>query len=157
MIVETEAYYGIDDPASRAYKGRVTKISRIMYEGPGTVLVYMVHANWLFNVITEPPGVPSGVLVRALEPTIGIELMKKNRGVKDIHKLCNGPGKLTKALSIDKSLNGYKVYDPHSPVMIFNYREYSESEIISSKRVGVTRDLEIPLRFYVRNSKFVSK
>lgn len=157
IIVETEAYYGIDDPASRAYGGKVTKISKIMYEEPGTVLVYMVHANWLFNIITEPPGVPSGVLVRAIEPKYGLEIMMQNRGTHDLYKLCRGPGRLTKALAIDNSFNGYKVYDISSPVFVADYEDYEADMIIAGKRIGVARDLDVPLRFYVKDNKFVSK
>jgi len=85
-IVETEAYYGLSDPASRARKG-----AKIMWGSPGITFIYMVHGNWLFNIITMPIGEPSGVLIRAVEPLEGIEIMKKNRGIEDIKNLTSGP------------------------------------------------------------------
>ena len=80
-IVETEAYYGMSDPASRARKG-----AKIMWEDAGTAFIYMVHGNWLFNIITLSKGEPSGILIRAIEPIKGIDLMKKRRKIKEIEK-----------------------------------------------------------------------
>lgn len=157
MIVETEAYYGVYDPASRAYKGKINKISKVMYEEGGTTLIYMVHGNWLFNVITGPEGTPSGVLIRAIEPIIGIKYMIKNRGINDIKNLTNGPGKLCRALNIDKSLNGCKVYDKDSPIIICKYVTIDKTKIMRSHRIGVKEDLPIPLRFYIKGNKYVSK
>lgn len=157
MIVETEAYYGINDPASKAYCGRQTKISRMMYEEGGTTLIYMVHGNWLFNIITGKRDEPSGVLIRAVEPLIGLNYMTKNRKKDNVINLTNGPGKLCKALNIDKSLNGLKVYMPNSPVQIYYYIDIPRENIVAAHRIGVKRDLPIPLRFYIRNNLYVSK
>ncbi len=156
MIVETEAYYGQEDPASRAYKGK-NKISELMFEDPGKALIYMVHANWLLNITCLPKGIPGAVLIRAVEPIEGIEIMLKNRRVKKIEDLTNGPGKLTKALMIDKSLHGVSVYKETSALKVYYFRNIDEKDIGRSFRIGVSKDLNIPLRFYIKNNKFVSK
>ena len=109
-IVETEAYFGPEDPASRARRGKLPHNS-MMWGPPGTLFIYMVHNNWLLNVVTKEEGEPSAVLIRALEPLQGIETMKRLRGKEDIKNLTNGPGKLTKALAITKEFNGLKVFD----------------------------------------------
>lgn len=156
MIVETEAYYGQEDPASRAYKGK-NKISELMFEDPGKALIYMVHANWLLNITCLPRGTPGAVLIRAIEPIEGIEIMMKNRRVKRIEDLTNGPGKLTKALVIDRSLHGVPVYEENSPLNVYCFKVIDEKSIGRSFRIGVSKDLDIPLRFYIKNNKFVSK
>ena len=156
MIVETEAYYGKEDPASRAYKGK-NKISELMFEDPGKALIYMVHANWLLNVTCLPKGIPGAVLIRAIEPIEGIEIMMKNRRIRKTEELTNGPGKLTKALKIDKSLHGVPVYEECSPLNIYHFRVIDEKNVGKSFRIGVSKDLDIPLRFYIKNNKFVSK
>ena len=149
-IVETEAYYGLSDPASRARKG-----AKIMWSSAGITFIYMVHGNWLFNIITMPKGEPSGVLIRAVEPLEGIEIMKKNRGTEDIRNLTSGPGKFTKAFGIDKSYNGIKVYRRDSPIIIKNGQ--AGGDIVRSHRIGVKHDLPTPLRFYIKGNRFVSK
>lgn len=157
MIVETEAYLGADDPASRAYKGRLTKISRVMFEEGGTVLVYMVHGRWLLNIVAGPPGIPGAVLIRAVEPLIGIDVMAANRGTSDVTRLCSGPGRLCEAMRIDGGLTGERVYDPSSPIAVFDFRSVGDELVGRSGRIGVKRDLERPLRFYLRWSPFVSR
>jgi DNA-3-methyladenine glycosylase len=83
-IVETEAYYGKEDPASRAYLGRPKYCVKLLYDEPGKVLIYMVHANWLFNVVAHEKRKAGAVLIRAIEPIKGIEIMRKNRKVKKL-------------------------------------------------------------------------
>jgi len=149
-IVETEAYYGLSDPASRARKG-----AKIMWAAAGVAFIYMVHGNWLFNVITMPKGEPSGVLIRAVEPIDGIDVMRKNRGVDELRKLTSGPGKFTKAFGIDKKYNGVRIYRRDAPIFIKDGK--FEGEIVKSYRIGVKEDLPIPLRFYIKGNKFVSR
>ncbi|MHA1675849.1 MAG: DNA-3-methyladenine glycosylase, partial [Candidatus Njordarchaeales archaeon] len=97
IIVETEAYRGQDDPASHAY-GRKTPRNAIMYGKPGYSYVYFIYGMYhCLNVVTEPEGVPAAVLIRAVEPIFGIELMKKYRNTDKISNLTNGPGKLCQA------------------------------------------------------------
>jgi len=156
MIVETEAYYGEGDPASWASKGD-NWIRRAMCGEPGRTLVYAIHGHWLLNVVAMPPGIPAGVLIRALEPVEGLDLMARNRGVDDPRLLTSGPGRLTQALAIDKSLHGLPVYEEDSPIQIAYYREVPDGEVARSKRIGVKRDLDVPLRFYVKGNPYISK
>lgn len=155
IIVETEAYYGLSDPASRAFKGK-TKLSRWMWEDAGSSFVYMVHGYWLFNVITEREGKPSGVLIRAVEPVEGIEYMMERRGTKKLRNLTSGPGKLTVAFGISGRDNGMKVYDKSSRIFIDNGEERN-FKISTSGRIGVREDLPEHLRFFIEGNKFVSR
>jgi len=154
-IVETEAYYGLSDPASRAFKGK-TKLSRWMWEDAGSAFVYMVHGYWLFNVITEREGKPSGVLIRAVEPVEGIDYMIERRGTENPKNLTSGPGKLTIAFGITGKDNGTKVYDGHSRIVI-EKGEMARFKIATSGRIGVREDLPEHLRFFVEGNKFVSR
>ncbi len=154
LIVETEAYYGPEDPASRAREGR-KNYNRLMWSLPGLAFIYNVHNYWMFNIVAHRDGEAGAVLIRAIEPKEGIEIMKKNRKVEDIIQLTNGPGKLTRALRIDKSLNGTDVTDERSEIFIAD-RE-GRFEVASSHRIGVKRDLNRELRFYIKGNRFVSR
>ncbi len=154
-IVETEAYYGKEDPASRAYLGRPKYCVELLYSEPGKALIYMVHGNWLFNVVAHEKSKAGAVLIRAIEPLNGIEIMKKNRKVEKIFELTNGPGKLTKSLKITKNLNGTFVFKKDSPIFIVEGEK--NFEVGSSHRIGVTRDLKKKLRFFIKGNKFVSR
>jgi DNA-3-methyladenine glycosylase len=153
IIVETEAYYGKSDPASRAYRSS-GDIAMILCSDVGRALIYGIHGKWLFNIVAHKPQSCGGVLVRALEPVEGLEVMKRLRGTHDLFQLTSGPGRLTKAIGIDKSLHGKPVYLKSSGITVREGRE--ETNIAKSFRVGVTKDLDVPLRFYVANSSFVS-
>jgi len=155
-IVETEAYYGENDPASKAYKGRKA-FNELMYLDVGKTFIYMVHGNWLLNIVAHPKGGVGAVLIRAIEPIQGIELMKKNRGVDDVYALTSGPGKLTKALGITKGQNGLDVTKAENQIAIFEATTLENFEICSSHRIGVKRDLPQELRFYIKGNRFVSK
>ena len=154
-IVETEAYYGERDPASRAYKGRM-KFNELMFAEPGRTFIYMVHGNWLLNIVAHFKGEVGAVLIRAVEPILGIEVMVKNREVENFHSLTNGPGKLSKALAITKDLNGIDVTKRKSELRVTEGKE-EEIEISSSHRIGVRVDLPQELRFFIRENKFVSR
>ncbi|MDH5782460.1 MAG: DNA-3-methyladenine glycosylase [Candidatus Bathyarchaeota archaeon] len=154
-IVETEAYYGEQDPASRAYKGRM-KFNELMYAEPGRTFIYMVHGNWLLNIVAHFKGEVGAVLIRAVEPILGIEVMVKNREVENFHSLTNGPGKLSKALAITKDLNGIDVTKRKSELRVTEGKE-EEIEISSSHRIGVRVDLPQELRFFIRENKLVSR
>ena len=155
-IVETEAYYGKKDPASRASSGRPKYCVKLLYDEPGKILVYMVHGNWLFNIIAHEKRKVGAVLIRALEPLKGIEEMKKNRKVRKIFDLTNGPGKLTGALKIDKRFNGISVTDKNGEIVIVEGKK-EKFEIAAFHRIGVTKDLKRKLRFYIKGNKFVSR
>ena len=155
IIVETEAYYGLKDPASRAFRGK-KKYNLPMWWEPGIVFIYNVHKYWMFNVVAHKPTKVGAVLVRAIEPIVGVEIMKKNRSLVDLVKLTNGPGKLTLAMNINKILNGLDVTSKGGSVAI---SEGSKTvvDIESSRRIGVKSDLDRNLRFYVKGNIFVSR
>ncbi|MCD6431873.1 DNA-3-methyladenine glycosylase [Candidatus Bathyarchaeota archaeon] len=154
-IVETEAYYGKNDPASRAYTGRKI-FNELMFLDVGKAFIYMVHANWLLNIVAHLKNDVGAVLIRAIEPLEGIEIMRKNRKVEDIRNLTSGPGKLTKALAITKEQNGIDVTEISSELTIAEGKMES-FEIETSHRIGVKNDLPRELRFFVKGNKFVSK
>jgi len=154
MIVETEAYYGLDDPASRAYHG-VKNYNSPMWRQPGRAFIYNVHRYWMFNIVAHEPNKVGAILIRALEPTKGIEVMKRHWTVKREFDLTNGPGKLAIALKIDKSLNGVSVTSRESEIVVVDNK--MDFEIGCSHRIGVKKDLEKKLRFYVKGNKHVSR
>jgi len=155
MIVETEAYYGPGDPASRAYDG-MKNFNRPMWLDPGVAFIYNVHKYWMFNVVAHEPGGVGAVLIRAVEPIDGVEIMMKNRGVyNELIELTSGPGRFTVAFKIDKSLNGTNLTSAENPIYITDNKV--QFEIKSSKRIGVRADLDRDLRFYIKGNKFVSK
>jgi DNA-3-methyladenine glycosylase len=151
-IVETEAYFGNDDPASHAYRKK-TKRNFLMFENPGKAYVYFCYGNhWLFNIVAKEMKVPGAVLVRAVEPLEGIEIMKKRRGIHELTNLTNGPGKLTKAFSIEKEQNGLDLIESN----LFLEDSPEKFEIVKAKRIGISKGKNKLLRFYIKNNKFVS-
>jgi DNA-3-methyladenine glycosylase len=154
VIVETEAYYGQEDPASRAYRGR-KDYNKVMFEEPGHLFIYNVHRYWMLNLIAHEPGGVGGVLIRAMEPTMGIGAMSKNRTVRNPTQLTNGPGKLSLALKVDKKLNGASITTIGGPVYIM--KNPATFEVGRSHRIGVKQDLDVKLRFYIRENSWVSR
>jgi len=154
LITEVEAYFGVEDPASRAAKPG--KIGEAMYRPPGKTLIYMVHGNWLLNIVTSSDEA-GAVLIRSIEPLIGIETMYVRRGVTKKRLLTTGPGRLTKALGIDATLDNVEVYIENGVIEVKHYLDFSEAEIGRSGRIGVSKDLREPYRFYLINSRYVSK
>ncbi len=154
-IVEVEAYYKKGDPASRASRRR-TRLNEIMWWHGGLAFVYMVHANWLFNVTTEREGVPGAVLIRALEPVTGVKLMHRRRRVSNERELTSGPGKLTRAMGITREHHGLDLTNARSELIIVEGK-VERFEVASSHRIGVSADLERKLRFYISSNPHVSK
>lgn len=155
LIVETEAYLGRGDPASRASRKR-TPLNEIMWDRGGLTFIYMVHGNWLLNFTADRPGVPGAVLIRALQPESGIATMRRRRKCADVLELTSGPGKLTQALGITKRHHGVDVTQAASPVVVIRGPRRS-LDIASSHRIGVRADLDRPLRFFLRGCPFVSR
>jgi DNA-3-methyladenine glycosylase len=156
-IIETEAYLGPKDKASHSYNYRKTNRTETMYNKPGTFYVYLIYGMYhCLNVITEPEGMPSAVLIRQLYPIDGIKLMKENRDVKigkDYKNLLDGPGKLCIAFNIaKKNLNGKDSCRKDSD-LYFAYGEKVEQKSIQvGKRIGIDyaeEDKDLPLRFYL--------
>ena len=153
-IVETEAYYGEEDPASRAFRGEKT-YNKVMFGEPGRVFIYMVHSHWLLNIVAHPEGEVGAILMRALEPLEGIRIMSKNRGVEDVRALTSGPGKLTRALAVTNELNGKDVTED-GPIVVVEGEE-DDFEVGISHRIGVRVDLPQELRFFIKGNRFLSR
>ena len=161
-IVETEAYHGWDDRASHAHRG-MTPRTRVMFGPAGFSYVYLVYGiHWLLNVIAKPAGVDYGaaVLIRAIEPLEGLQYMARNRAGRKQIEWTNGPGRLTLALQIDGMLNGRDMTARDSPLYFEQGDLLTDEHITAGPRVGINVDepwKSIPWRFWVTNSRFVSK
>ena len=156
-IVEVEAYMGPHDPASHAAAriGR-TRRNQAMFGRAGTAYVYLIYGvHWCLNVVTSEEGFPAAVLVRALEPVVGLDVMARRRGRSSSSDLCSGPGKLCQAMAITGVLDGHDL--TAAPLRLIPGASVAPSRIARSPRVGVTRGLEHHLRFYVRGSPHVSR
>jgi DNA-3-methyladenine glycosylase len=154
VIVETEAYHECE-PACHAYGGRTAR-TVTLFGPPGLAYVYRsygVHA--MLNAVAEPKGVGAAVLIRALEPLEGVELMRARRGRERLEELCSGPGKLTQALGIELAHNGGDLRS--GPVTISApSRRARDLQVVTSPRIGITKAVELPWRFSVVGSRFVS-
>ncbi len=155
-IVETEAYIGEHDPACHAAAGR-TERTRWLYGPPGTAYVYFIYGvHWCFNAVTRSAGEPGAVLVRALEPIAGIDIMRRRRpAARTDRDLTNGPGKLCAALGIDGRMNGLRL--DRLPVRIRAGESVPDADVIMSPRIGITKAADWPLRWYVAGNPYVSK
>jgi len=155
ILVEVEAYRGRDDPASHAFRGETPR-NRVMFGEVGKAYVYFTYGfHHCLCVKTERKGVPGAILVRALEPLEGIELMKKNRGKEELTELASGPGKLTQALKIDRRLNGEDLV--LSERLFLARGKDAALEIRDSSRIGVDRGLEFRWRYFIGGNQFVSR
>ena len=159
MIVETEAYVGAIDKACHAYRNRSER-TEIMYGDGGFAYVYFIYGmHHCFNVVTGPAGEGNAVLIRALEPVIGLDLMRKRRQTNQLQNLCNGPGKVCQALAITKGEYGMDLCDPAGPLRLVRFRHIPDNRITSSPRINVAYAEEAaawPWRFYVKDNAYVS-
>src|ERR1700691_4479172 len=152
-IVETEAYI-VGDPRGHAYRG-MTPRNRALFLERGHAYVYLAYGvSFMLNVSSETPGVGAGVLIRAIEPTDGIAIMERNRGIQRVRDLTRGPGRLCEALSIDRRLDGIDLCQA-GPLWLGTDGKASD-EFGQSPRIGITRAADSLLRFYVRGNLFVS-
>ena len=160
-IVETEAYLK-DDPAAHAFNGETNR-NRVMWGPPGRAYVYFIYGNhWCVNAVCRPVGVAEAVLIRAIEPLVGVELMRARRAVDRAHDLTNGPGKLCAAMDIDRNMNGVDLCDAKSPLFIARNPEIKSflrerGPMVTTTRIGITRASALPLRFHLEGSPFVSR
>ena len=151
MIVETEAY-GPDDPASHAYNGKTTR-NATMFGPPGRLYVYRSYGiHWCANAVCGIEGVATGVLLRALRPTHGIDRMQASRGLEDLALLCAGPGRLTQALGLTRDHDGCRLDCPP-----FALLPGGPVDVVAGTRVGITRAAERPWRYALRGSSYVSR
>ena len=158
MIVESEAYLGTTDRAAHSYGGRRTPRNEVMYGIGGSVYVFFVYGMYhQFNVVTGPAEHPHAILIRAIEPVEGIEIMRFRRGEMKDRNLTSGPGKLCIAMQIDRSLNGEGLRGKR--VWLEDHRMFSNDEIAVGKRIGIDyagEDVEKRWRFWVKDNAFVS-
>lgn len=160
-IVETEAYL-VGDPACHGAPGPTAR-NRVMFGAPGHGYVYLIYGSYCcMNAVCQPHGVAEAVLIRAVEVTIGEELMRRRRQVDAIRALTNGPGKLGLAMGIDRRLDGVDLCNTTSPLFIARnpaaarFRE-DRGPTVTTTRIGLTKAAHLPLRFYLEGSPFVSK
>jgi DNA-3-methyladenine glycosylase len=152
LIVEVEAYHHAD-PAAHSYRGPTPR-NQVMFGPPGVAYVYRSYGlHWCVNFVCEPEGSASAVLIRALQPTAGLAAMRRRRAVKDDASLCSGPGKLTQALGITAAHNGLAL--DVAPIAV--YARVSQPEIVAGPRIGITKAVELPWRFGLKGSRFLSK
>ncbi len=154
-IVETEAYIGEDDPACHAAKGKTPR-NEVMFGPPGFAYIYFIYGMYYcLNVVTESEGFPAAVLIRAVEPTAGIEHMKHFRNMDSIQRLTNGPGKLCQAFNLDRTLNGEDLCG--SNLFIMNGETIDDSQIERTRRVGIKVGVNHHWRFLIKRNAFVSR
>jgi DNA-3-methyladenine glycosylase len=155
VIVEAESYH-VDDPACHAYGGPTPR-SSVLFGPPARAYVYLSYGiHSLLNFVAEPEGEAAAVLIRALEPVEGIDVIRARRGLDRLEDLCSGPGKLTEALDIGLELNGTSLSD--GPIEVRGRGPgWQDPAIVTGPRIGITKAVEHPWRFCVAGSPFVSK
>jgi DNA-3-methyladenine glycosylase len=152
LIVEVEAYHHTE-PAAHSFRGPTPR-NQVMFGPPGFVYVYRSYGiHWCVNFVCEEAGSASAVLIRALEPTHGIPVMRRRRGSHEVRTLCSGPGKLTQALGITHRHNGLPLDVP--PIML--YARTSRPEIVAGVRIGLTKAVDLPWRYGLKGSRYLSK
>lgn len=154
IIVETEAYLGPEDAASHAATKRgPTERNRAMFGPAGRLYVYFIYGmHWCLNVVAEPEGRPAAVLIRALDPTAGHEMMAQRRGRAD--HLCDGPGRLSAALGADGAYYGHDL--SQSPIQLLAGEPIDDGRVATSARIGIRQAKDAPLRFFIRGNRSVS-
>ncbi|HEY2532867.1 MAG TPA: DNA-3-methyladenine glycosylase [Xanthobacteraceae bacterium] len=151
-VVEVEAY-DHTDPAAHSFRGRTCR-NAVMFGPPGYAYVYRSYGiHWCLNLVCEPAGSASAVLIRALEPTVGLPLMRRRRGITDKRLLCRGPGRLCAALRITGAHNGLPLDEP--PFALFARSE--AAEVLVGPRIGITKAIDTPWRYGMKGSRFLSK
>ena len=152
IIVELEAYHQTD-PAAHSFRGPTPR-NKMMFGPPGFAYVYRSYGiHWCVNFVCEEEGSASAVLIRALQPTHGIPTMRRRRRLHDERSLCSGPGKLTEALGISDEHNGLPL--DASPIAL--RARAGKPDVVAGLRIGITKAVELPWRYGLRGSKFLSK
>ena len=155
-IVETEAYLGPHDPACHAFGGRHTRRTAGLYGPPGTAYVYFTYGmHWCLNAVTRRPGYPAAVLIRALEPVAGLDVMRRRRGRVADRLLCAGPARLCASLGITGKQNGVGLQ--RGSLRIVRVVMTRRPRIITTPRIGITRAVDWPLRYVLADSRWSSR
>ena len=156
LSVETEAYLGYDDPASHGFRHRRNARNAALFGPPGTWYVYLSYGmHWCANLVCQRAGLASAVLLRALEPVEGLEVMRRRRGAVPDRELCSGPGKLCQALGIDRELDGARM--SRSTVLVRPPKQGELPRVAATPRIGITKAVDWPLRFHVVGSPWLSR
>jgi DNA-3-methyladenine glycosylase len=155
VIVEAESYHA-DDEACHAFVG-LTERTRVLFGPPAHAYVYLSYGiHSLLNFVAEPDGQAAAVLIRALEPVAGIDVMRARRGVERVEDLCSGPGKLTQALGVGLDLNGVRL--PHGPIEVLERSgAWIDPPIVTDRRIGITKAVDLEWRFCAAGSRYVSR
>ena len=157
-IVETEAYLAhprYADESCHAYRG-MTERNAAMFGEPGTVYVYFTYGNhFMLNIVTEPKGEAAAVLIRAIEPLTELDFIHSRRNRASITELTNGPGKLTQAFQIDRTLNGISLQS--TVLYVEDAPPIPPDTIGVSTRIGITKGVDLPWRYFIKGNPFVSK
>jgi len=160
-IVEVEAYLGSDDAAAHSFAGRTAR-NAVLFGPPGFAYVYFIYGNhYCLNVSCLPDGIPGGILFRAVEPVVGMEQMAEARGIslngeRSLRLLTSGPGRLAEAFGITRARdNGKDLTDPRSDLFIADDKG-PRVRVLATRRIGITKAAEMPLRYIVAGNKFVS-
>jgi DNA-3-methyladenine glycosylase len=152
IIVEVEAY-DQTDPAAHSFRGPTPR-NAVMFGPPGYTYVYLSYGlNWCVNFVCQAAGSAAGVLIRAVEPTHGLAVMRRRRGVAGETALCSGPGKLCEALAITKALSELPI--DRAPIAL--HARSGEAEIVTGMRIGLTKAVDLPWRYGLKDSRFLSK
>jgi DNA-3-methyladenine glycosylase len=155
-IVEVEAYLSARDPACHASRGQ-TQRNASMFGPAGNAYVYMIHSRWCLNAVTEPEGTPSAILIRAIEPLVGIELMRQRRGTDIMRDLTRGPARLCQALAVDRTYDGWDLTAGRELWIGEDVSAgASKLRIAKSGRIGISSAQRRLLRFFVEGNPFVS-
>ena len=155
-IVEVEAYLGLDDLAAHSSRG-ITERTKVLYGPPGHAYVYFIYGMYdCLNFVAEPDGTPGGILIRALEPLSGLAVMQRRRPKSHrVEDLASGPGRLALAMGITRKLNAADLVE--GPLTVRRLHDEPPFEIATGPRIGITRCADLPLRFCIKGSRFVSR
>jgi DNA-3-methyladenine glycosylase len=155
-IVETEAYLGYDDPASHGYRHRRNARNEALFGPPGIWYVYLSYGmHWCANLVCQRSGLASAVLLRALEPLEGLDVMRERRGELPDRQLCSGPGRLCQALGINRDLDALPM--AQGPVVVLRGARVAANAISATPRIGITKAADWPLRFHLAGSPWTSR
>lgn len=155
LIVETEAYLAVGDLASHSARGK-TPSNATMFGRPGTLYVYPIHAKYCMNAVTQSEQTGSAVLIRAIEPIWGIEVMQTNRGQQNIRRLTRGPAMTCQAINVDRSCDGIDLVTDKN-LWIAEPTHPLDATIRTTERIGISKSESLKLRFFIGENRFVSR
>lgn len=156
QITEVEAYTGFNDPADHGYRGRSQRNQSLFLEA-GHLYVHRIHRYHCLDIVSDTEGFPGSVLIRSMEPFVGIETMQTRRGKSDLAALLTGPGKICQAFAIDTTFDGASICQSNSQIFLLDTPDIPDSKITRSPRIGISVAKDKLLRYYLSNSRFLSR